>query len=404
MTKKQVILLCALGLAGMLPAVAQLPQTSTDEAPKWYFIQVQGDDSRADRVFTVGTNNKVTGQAMSTSLDLNEVGRQLWRFEKNASGRYTVINRRTGYQLDVAYDDDEGTALAVVSKKSSQTFAFNALDDYYQFELEKAVTSGENWFHQGNSGYDYAIITVGTTYGSGVNSRFHFVPFDDPNITFSDSETETYYHLVNASADYAGQAVRENAPEAGSDADATGTITLAAADDADARSQWRAVKVGKNVRWLNRATGHVLQTDAQPYGLFNILTAGTVVSTGNAWTAAYLGNHQYTFSATGDDKIVRYMGAAADDAAEAPTPDVDRLASSVFAWRPVVVETVATGIDAAPSTSETGPDFRIVGRTVVGRGLKIFTPGGISVPAGRPLDPGIYLVGNGTATVKIVIR
>lgn len=402
-SKKHAILLCALSLAGYLPAIAQLPDVSTEAAPKWYYVQVLGDDSRSGLVFTVTDANKVKGQALSTSLDLNEVGRQLWRFEKNAAGRYTLINRATGRLLDVAYDEDEGSAVAVVGTVSAQTFKFNPLDDYYQIELAQAVTDGERWLHQGNSGYSYAIITVGTTYGSGSNSRFRFVAFEDPNISFSDGQTETYYRLANASADFGGQAVRENEP-ATSDADASapGDICLASADDSDTRAQWRAVNTGKGVRWINRATGHVLQTAAEPYGLFNILRAGTVVATGNSWTASYLGDKQYAFSAVdSNDRIERYMGASDAEAEAANKPDLKKLSGSPFAWRLERVETVATAIAAYP-TADTG--FQLVGRTIVGRSCRIHTLSGVSMPVGQPLQPGIYLVTAGGKTTKVIVK
>lgn len=398
MRKNSLFSLLALGVASLLPAAAQLPDVSTAQQPKWYFIQVLGSDTRVDRVFTLEADDyKVAGEAMTTSVSDDVVGRQLWRFEQNDAGRYVITNKASGRQLDVAYDSDEGTARAVCTAQSSQTFQLNALGDYFQIELEKAVTSGENWLHQGNSGYDFAVITVGTTWSSGDNSKFHFVEYVDPAIDLSDSERTTYYTISNCA--YAARAVRETVDADG----AGGSLTLDTIVDGDTYAQWYAEGVGSDgVRWINRATGHALNASSAPYGLFNLLSAGTVVATADAWTATHIGEGQYTFSVKEDDGIVRYMGADIATADEAVRPDTTKFAATPFAWRLTRVETIATGISTVDPSAK--PAFSVDQRAIVGEGLRIYTIGGQTVAAGRPLQPGVYLVTAGGMTTKVLIK
>ena len=400
MRRKKFLFVYALGMAGFLPAMAQLPDVSTADAPKWYYIQVEGsDDGRAGRVFTLLDDSKVAGEKMYTSLVLDELGKQLWRFEKNKAGRYVIINKTSGKQLDAAHDNSVNSVRAVVSDVSAQTFTFTPLSGNYQIVLENAVADGENWFHQGNSGYQWAIITTGSYYGSSENSRFRFVEFEDPNISYSDDEYTTYYALTNASEAFTGRVIREKE----SDSDVPGAVTLEQTDDQDKYAQWKAVRTDQGLRWVNRATGHALQTDPVPYGLFNVIQASTVVATGNSWIANYLGNGQYTFTATaGDDHITRYLGASPADADEAGQPDEEKLSGSSFAWKLRKIETEITGIDSAAAADE--PAFRVVGRTIVGRGLRIHTLGGVAVGAGKELTPGVYLVTASGRTVKVLVK
>lgn len=400
MRRKKFLLVYALGMAGLLPATAQLPEVSTADAPKWYYIQVEGsDDGRAGRVFTLLDNSNVGGEKMYTSLDIDKLGRQLWRFEKNRAGRYVIINKASGKQLDAAHDSNVSSVRAVVSDVSAQTFALAPLSGHYQIVLENAVSSGENWFHQGNSGYQWAIITTGSYYAGSENSRFRFVEFEDPNISYSDDGYTTYYALANASEAFAGRVMREK--ESGNDG--PGAVTLEQTDDQDKYAQWKAVRTDQGLRWINRATGHALQTDPVPYGLFNIIRTGTVVDAGNSWTAGYLGNGQYTFTASaGDDHITRYLGASPADADEAYLPDEEKLSGSSFAWKLRKIEKEITGIDSATESEE--PAFRVVGRTIVGRGLRIRTIGGVAVGAGRELCPGVYIVTASGRTVKVLVK
>lgn len=211
MRKKRLILLVALGFTASMQLAAQLPEVSTADNPKWYYIQVLGSDTRVGRVFTA-EGSKVYGREISASIDPDVTSKQLWRFEKNANGSYVIVNKSTGLQLDLDYDASQETGHAALAKTASVTFKLNKIGDYYQFESSKSAPStpaAELYLHQGNAGYDFLIITVDTTWGSGDNSKFSFKPFVDYSIEYSDDKTETYYQLTNASKDFNGQVIKE---------------------------------------------------------------------------------------------------------------------------------------------------------------------------------------------------
>ena len=86
-----------------LPARAQRPQTSTDEAPVWYYIQVMGDGDRTDRVMTELDNGNVYGRALIDSDNAAGAAAQLWRAEADGSN-YRFVNRRSGRYMNVSHE------------------------------------------------------------------------------------------------------------------------------------------------------------------------------------------------------------------------------------------------------------------------------------------------------------
>ena len=72
---------------------AQLPEVSTAENPKWYYIQVLGSDTRVGRVFTA-EGSKVYGREISASIDPDVTSKQLWRFEKERQWQPTSSSTR----------------------------------------------------------------------------------------------------------------------------------------------------------------------------------------------------------------------------------------------------------------------------------------------------------------------
>lgn len=407
MRKKRLILLVALGFTASMQLAAQLPEVSTADNPKWYYIQVLGSDTRVGRVFTA-EGSKVYGREISASIDPDVTSKQLWRFEKNANGSYVIVNKSTGLQLDLDYDASQETGHAALAKTASVTFKLNKIGDYYQFESSKSAPStpaAELYLHQGNAGYDFLIITVDTTWGSGDNSKFSFKPFIDYSIEYSDDKTETYYQLTNASKDFNGQVIKEQTSNEDSD-DATASVVLEAADESDASTQWRAVETKEGVQFVNRATQHQLQTLPEVFGAFNILRTGTIVAKGNAWTAIYLGNGQYCFSATAtDDNVTRYLGANTDNTAPEKAPKDEDLVGSAFAWTLKKVETIATGVDDATSQEKPAVNVKNGVIRVSGKApYTIHTLSGKQAKAGEKLMPGVYLVTIGGTTTKVLVK
>lgn len=407
MCKKRLILLVALGLSASMQLSAQRPEVSTEDNPKWYYIQVVGSDTRVGRVFTV-EGTKVYGREMTTSIDPAVTATQLWRFEKGANGSYVVINKSTGLKLDLAYDSSENTGGAVVSEDPGVSFKINDLGDYYQFESSAAAPntpSGEVYLHQGNSGYNFMVITVDTTWGNGLNSSFQFKQFVDYSIEYSDDKTETYYQIVNASKDFAGQTIKEQNVDEESD-DVEASVVLEATDENDATSQWRAVKTDEGVQFVNRASQRQLMTLPEVFGAYNILRTGTLVAKGNAWTATYLGEGQYSFSSTAeDDNITRFLGANTSNTTAETAPKDEDLVGSAFAWTLKKVETIATGIN--DSTASSKPSVSVKDGVIRVSGTKAYTIhslGGKLVKAGEKLMPGVYLVSIGGETSKVIVK
>lgn len=397
--RKKLILFGTFGLLA-LPLAAQLPDVSTSDSPKWYYIRVVGDAARANRVFTVNDANRVTGQARSSSTDMEEVAKQLWRFEKNAAGRWEIINFATGLHLGLTYDSEEGTGLTCLKNTAEETYAFNSLGEYYQIESNHAAPqtpAGEVYLHQGNSGYNYAVITVGTNYGSGINSSFSFVPFVDFRYELSDGETQTYYHICNAGSDFSGGAVTRS--------DASSALTLTAPSTGDYATQWRAEATPEGgVKWINRATEEELRPAAMPHGLFNLLQPGAATADNEAWTLTHIGEGQYTFTHTDDDGVERYMGADFDNAASATLPDPEKLNGSAHAWTLVRVETIATGVD---STEGSMPVVRVENGRIIVSGNEAWSVYGVDGVRRNPderLMPGLYIVKCTAGVKKVIVK
>lgn len=404
MKKVYSILLGLCCAAGVLPVRAQLPEVGTAENPKWYYIQVLGEDARKDRVFTAteGTAT-VYGQPIIVSSDMDEVSTQLWRFELDGSV-YNIVNKATGKSLDVTYDADIDISKAILSETSSVGFKLNPLGNYYQIESTKAPAGGiqsEVYLHQANTGggRNYAVMMVNTTWSSGVNSSFHFVPFEDFSIEFSTDELCTFYQLVSAKADYNGQCMAE-------DTEAEYPLVLKTTDAADHSQQWMVRKKsadGTLVELVNRATGHTLQTSSTRTGAFNQPVLETVVDASNGWALDYLGYAQYTISGEEEDGIVRYLNASPATAAAPEAYDADALKDSGFGWKFRKVD-ISTGLREIVSEK---PAVRVENGRILVDGAsdyRVYTLDGKAVSAQARLLPGIYIVHAGGTATKVIVH
>lgn len=383
--------------------VAHLPEVSTEQAPLWYYIQIVGEEDRANRVYTSADGIHVTGQPMIISDDDNELGKQLWRFEQNASGNYTIVHKLSGKRLTVEFDEEQNSGCAMLSNSSTITFQLKRAGNYFQVISSKAAegtSSSEIYLHQGNSGYDYNIITVGSYYGGSINSMTRFVPFEEFRFTYSDELTDSWYNIINCGEAFSGLCIKEEGNETSSQ-----LILEAGVDDETA--QWKAVKPasGKGVQWVNRASGRVIATNSEPFGLFNRLWTNTVVANENVWTTTYLGDKQYAFSTVEDDNVERYMGANSDQAEAAEELDLRKLANSSHAWVLRMVESVPTSIGQATETNHL--TIRVIDRRIVVEGctdFNIHTLSGMAMPTDLQLQPGIYIVSAQAKSTKIIVK
>lgn len=395
-------LLIATGLCLMAPPVlAQLPDESTADDPRWYYIRVNTtDESRAGRVFTYtpGSDN-VMGRPMTVSTDMDEVAGQLWRFEKDGTA-YTIINKATGRELDVTYDAGIDISRAVLADKAVARFTLNSLDGGFRIQSSLAPEGGltdEVYLHQANAGggRDYAIMMVSSTWSSSPESNFSFIPFEDYSIEFSTEEVQTLYQLVNA---------KDGARCLTEDVTADYPLQLKDADPDDHAQQWMVMKKstdGTLVDLVNRATGHIMQTRSGRYGAFNLPELSSVVMPGSGWRLDYLGDTQYTVSGLEEDGIVRYLGASTGDTPEAY--DEEQVVGSAFGWKFRKVDTT-TGVTDVEADDVA---WRVVDGRIVTCGTsdcRIYTVDGKLLPRSARLVPGIYIVSVNGKAHKVIIN
>jgi len=391
----------SLGIMGALTAKAAMPEVSTDAAPKWYYIQVVGEDARKDRVFTaVENSDAVYGRPMVNSTNYDEVSPQLWRFEASGQG-YAIINKSTGKCLDVTYDSALDISKVVLSDEPTVSFSLVPYGDSFQITCSKAPAGGiesEVYLHQANEGggRDFVIMLVNTTWSNTVNSSFHFVEFVDFTVERSTESRYVYYQVRNSrypdlcmtqipSADY--------------------PLQLAAPLDNDYTQQWYVTDSGNGqIRLVNRATDHTLLSSSVPYKAFNMPLLEMVQNSAGARIMQYLGMGRYAIGGEEEDGIVRWLNASPESTDAPEGYDEETAGDKGFGWTFHQVGT-ATAIE---QTAVAAGGVKIDGRRIVATNpndrLRVFTSDGREVSAGNALGRGVYIVlVNGQAS-KVLIR
>lgn len=123
---------------------ARLPKSSTAEKPVWYYIQFQNNGlvlaSNGDGAPTVLANSST--QSGNT---------QLWRFEKQTNGKYTIFNKQ-GQQLYITTSNDTDRHHQVnAGSTPGETKEFWITEDHVNgtgFELSTDTTNAKNYFNQ----------------------------------------------------------------------------------------------------------------------------------------------------------------------------------------------------------------------------------------------------------------
>ncbi len=398
-----------------LPARAQRPQTSTDEAPVWYYIQVMGDGDRTDRVMTELDNGNVYGRALIDSDNAAGAAAQLWRAEADGSN-YRFVNRRSGRYMSVSYDATKQIGVATTSAANDTRFRLTAAaagnGRYFNIAASSApegADASEVYLHQANNGgsRDYIIMMVGTSYAGSENSAFRFVEFEDNSLSHSDEETTRWYRIYSAGTALAGQCLQQNTEaEGGKDG-----VPFVFAEERDAASEQEWKLIGNDngtTAIVNRATGNVLLPESRTNGTLNIIQSAVSATSGSGWTLTYIGKGQYVIAGQESDGITRYLNAADESALpETFRPD-DNHQDTGFAFRFKLVEEVTTSVDAATLPSGNPPlKIKVENGRISVEGHTRFTVHTISGqpmnPAGR-LPTGIYLVSTGNSTVKVHVH
>lgn len=376
-------------------AVAQLPEVSTADNPAWYFIQVVGEgNSREDRVFDV-QGNYVYGATLNKTSDA-----QLFRFEKNGNN-YIIISKPTGKKINVGLNNNEE---ALVMSETGLDFKLEPLATYYyNITATQPATGGDVskvWAHQANSNSSYKIILVNTTWSSGANSQFSFIPYDAMNLEYSTAEKSVWYSINSAKTNSTGECI--------TDASSDIKIAVDGFIENNENQLWKLLQNGSKVNFVNKATGKAIQNQSdvsETNPMYNY-TQLTEDATGNdGWTLNHLRGGQFSISGVEEDNITRYLNATEEGAAPEPF-DSNALTNSGFAWRFKKISTTYTGI---PTIGKEGRDFFIysVNRRIIVEGTSnytIRTIHGTSVNKNTVLPVGIYLVTVNGKTSKLLVK
>ena len=374
-----------------------LPEISTVDNPAWYFIQVLGSESARENLVFTAQNNYLYGKVLDKTDDA-----QLFRFEKNNSN-YFIINKLTEKKVDVTMNEGE-EALSLSDEGIEFSFAPLA-DYYYNITASKTPTGGDaskKWAHQANANSSFKIILVNTTWNTGQNSQFSFIPYEDMNLEYSSSELETWYSIESAGSN-------------------SGCITDVTAANADIKLEietysegnnnqlWKLLRKGTETNFMNKATGNIIQTQSNVSGnniLYNYTQLTDNETSSSGWTLTHIRAGQYSISGVeNDDNITRYLSVSSEE--NAPDKyDETKLISSNFAWK--FVKRAVADQNSIPLVQKLD-DFYIYSesRRIIVEGTDDYTVKtiqGISVDNDTELLVGVYLVTIKGKTTKLFVK
>lgn len=386
-------------LSGVMPLCAQLPQPGTDEVPKWYYIQVVGEDARRDRVFSIRNGSTtVYGEPIINSADMEEVSTQLWRFVPDGE-KYAIVNRATGMMLDVAFDSDLDISKAVLSQNSETRFELKPYENQFQIVSSRTPAGGltnEIYLHQGNGGTrDYTVMMVSSYWSQDLNSQFHFLAFEDFDIEYSTDDKQVYYNLVSGKSEFGDKCLTY-------DVNADYPLILRAPADKNHSQQWSVIDAGNGKVYLkNRATGHVIKNESVRNGSFNRPQLDELSGSDEGCTLTYVGGAQYMVSAFEEDGIERMLNASVGD-----KPDTfrdDEVRNSGFGWKFRKVTDDLTAIDEVKVMQSVRVED---GRVIADKGVdyRVFSVDGRRVPAGERLQTGVYIIEAAGSAGKFIVQ
>lgn len=407
--KRSVYLLLALLLITPL-ASAQMPTTSTEDAPVWYHIQVIGEAERANLVFTA-ENAKVFGKTLILNGE-EEIATQLWRFEKDGDN-YSFINKGTGKKMNLGYDSSKSIRVGTLSDSPATSWKLIRNGDSYNIMATTNISQGNSshiYAHQA-SNWDsraYVIMFESSTYNTTDNSLFNFIEYNEQVIEESTDGNEVWYYISSACPEIpspyitATVTISQESPKVNYKLYTFGSMEKE-------RQRWKLVakenaSSGKSYHLMS-AAGGMLPTVSYPHEHYNYLLWTDNKEEDNGWQLKYLGSGQYEIYGVQSDGVVRYLNASSGDSKYPALYEEGYSLHSTYAWRFEKADEKETDIPQI----EVEDSFRAYAneRYIVVEGCDdytIRTIQGIPMRKDSPLLPGVYLVTGNNRTIKVLVR
>lgn len=209
---KKITLFLFFAIIALGYAKAELP-----EGDDLYYIQVLGTDAiRYDRVITVGTGVEGIERAFSqpiSSTSFDEVYGQLWQFEdlgpdEEGINEWLIRSKLRGTYLNpveiTTGTNDAKKWVAGLADfeqvESGWRLEESSRPGYYLIiSKEQVKESRESNLHMGNNGWKLAVVFESGTseWGTGGDSQFQFVKYEDPGLTVSADTLDYKYVMEN---------------------------------------------------------------------------------------------------------------------------------------------------------------------------------------------------------------
>ncbi|MDR0506207.1 MAG: RICIN domain-containing protein [Dysgonamonadaceae bacterium] len=398
MKSKLFIIIFMLIVAGFVKTAAQ--SSSTEENPKWYYIQVKGSGRTANLALT-DVDGQVLGYPLNTS-HVDSISRQLWRFEimSNPQG-YKIINKYSKKQLTVYYDEAAQLRRPVMTDNTSTVWmtVSSSTSGYKYLKLQNEPqegTAGDIYLSQTFSGGNLCKL-VSEANRVSANEVFHFQLNDIPVVSSDDATLWLNIRNVKANKYLTDMVATSSGIN----------FTLEAQNNSQSQ-QWKIINKGNGsgtVEFVNRATGNIISTSTHLDKYFYVDYAlNTDESDGWKYTAVSASSNQYQIFTVSDKDVYSYWNATTDG--QAPDIYSSNVENSTYAWIFYWVEEVrGMGIDFI-SDSENIRVYSQNRRIYVDNcnDYKIVSIYGTPVRKNIELPLGVYLVTVKGKTTKILVK
>ena len=382
------------------------PESSTKEAPIWYYIQVVGENDRANRVFTYDSSDEqVYGLPKHISLERPLIDTQLWRFERNGL-MMDIINKASGKKLDVTYNSSLRLRVAAGSDEPSTKWRLYASGNYYNIRSTvepEGGTSGTTYAFQAPSSakLNYIIMFEAAEQRTNVNALFSFVKFNDNLPKKSTDDNDIWFFILSAKPGNEDKCITV----VSNPTDPEVKCSIEPKDKNNENQYWKFVEVedgSVKYHFVNKGTGKIISTDVVFDKYFYAQYTDQIVKS-NGWSIIPIEDGQYEIKGITNDNIVRYLYANTTN--ERTANHTNNVKNTGFAWSFYWIEGGTTNID------EMNPDS---GFYAYSENNKIVVIGaddyvirniyGIEFNKDSYLNTGIYLVTANGKTKKILVK